>query len=208
MSVAQADLKKTTRQKLRRRRRALTRWQQKQAGLNLARQLKKHSVFLRSKSIAFYLPADGEINPLPIIDTALGMGKKCYLPVISPLHFKPNLLFAEYTKTTVLHKNRYGIGEPSLKAKILPAWALNLVLMPLVGFDRSGNRLGMGGGFYDRCFAFTVNQQTGKKKSKPSAVRLVGLAHKCQEENCLTCEDWDIPLHYIATDNEVIAIKP
>jgi 5-formyltetrahydrofolate cyclo-ligase len=72
--------------------------------------------------------------------------------------------------------------------------------MPLVGFDRLGNRMGMGGGYYDRTLAFMSEHHSGKPK-------LVGLAHSSQEVELISQQSWDIPLHVIATDREIICVK-
>ncbi len=187
------------RKQLRARRNALSPFEQSKASQALLKRLRSHPVFLRSKRIAFYLAADGEISPHALLIAAEKMGKECYLPVLNPFKHN-NLWFVRYRSGDELLLNYFNILEPPCEKSRLPAWALDLVLMPLVGFDRRGNRLGMGGGFYDRTFAF--KQRTDKKKSK--SVVLIGLAHKCQEEAFLACEAWDIPLDYIATDQEVI----
>jgi 5-formyltetrahydrofolate cyclo-ligase len=85
----------------------------------------------------------------------------------------------------------------------MSAQLLDVVLMPLVGFDRTGARLGMGGGFYDATFAFKQKLSTGSKTStgKPA---LIGLAHACQQVESLATDTWDIPLFAIATDKEII----
>lgn len=80
---------------------------------------------------------------------------------------------------------------------IAAPWTLDAIFMPLVGFDREGHRLGMGGGFYDRTLAFT--------RHWPRAVpKLVGLGHHSQEVARLPVQPWDVSLHAIATDREVI----
>ena len=109
--------------------------------------------------------------------------------------------FARYSQHSQLITNRFGILEPCIKgAVIAPAWSLDLILMPLVGFDRQGNRLGMGGGFYDRTLAFTARGQ------RP-APQLVGLAYSFQEVAPISPRKWDIPLNRIMTENETINCK-
>ncbi len=81
-----------------------------------------------------------------------------------------------------------------------PTWTLDIILLPLVGFDRYGNRLGMGGGFYDRTLA-RLNHCDMKRPL------LIGLAHHCQEVEQLQTQSWDIPLDIIATDKELIRIN-
>jgi len=193
------------RRELRARRNSLSPFQQKQASQKLCRVLKKQAAFLRSKHIAFYLAEDGEIDSYELLLQAHKMGKKCYLPVLNPFNTK-SLWFARYEPGDQLLLNHFSIAEPPAEKACFPAWALDLVLMPLVGFDRKGSRLGMGGGFYDRTFSF-LNDYREKKMSKPGSPTLMGLAHNCQEEAFLTCEEWDIPLHYVATDLELIKVN-
>src|SRR5690606_6424039 len=164
------------RHQMRKRRLALSVERQRRAALDLARLIVRLPVFMRSRHIALYLPNDGEIDPHLIAERAWRMGKRCYLPVLHPLR-AGQLVFVRYHPDTRLYPNRFGIPEPDIRHHPwLPAQYLDLVLMPLVAFDRLGGRLGMGGGFYDRSFAF--KQQAWSSGRKP---HLVGLAHSCQE---------------------------
>tara|TARA_R110002167_G_scaffold2178_11_gene11132 strand:- start:20442 stop:21080 length:639 start_codon:yes stop_codon:yes gene_type:complete len=191
------------RQSLRRQRRALSPQQQRQAAIKLARVLKHQALFIRAKRIGFYLPSDGEISPLPLIKQALAMGKKCFLPVLHPVRHN-RLWFARYRPETRLIKNCYGISEPNirLEPRALPQ-ALDLVLLPLVGFDSMGGRLGMGGGYYDRTFAF--KRRTERKDNRPprKSPALIGLAHELQQQPKLELADWDIPLAAVATEHQL-----
>lgn len=128
---------------------------------------------------------------------ALAAGKRCYLPVLHPLNHQ-RLYFAIHHLRSPLKKNRFGIAEPLLHARALvPVWSLNLLLLPLVAFDRQGTRLGMGGGFYDRTLSF--------KRNHPSwGPKLLGLAHSFQEIQNIPRRSWDIPLDGIVTDREFI----
>lgn len=192
-----AQAKTSLRQELRARRRALNPTQQHQASLLLLRQLMHVPQFMRARNVALYFANDGEIDPEPIIRQLWKMDKHSYLPVLRPGKSR-ELWFVEYTQGALLTKNRFGIPEPDFRTQHkIPAQFLDVVLMPLVGFDRSGARLGMGGGFYDTTFAF-------KQKKKPGKPVLIGLAHACQEVESLTTESWDIPLFAIATDKEIV----
>ena len=185
------------RRQLRARRQALSPTQQHQASLGLLRQLMKQPLFMRSYHVALYIAADGEIDPAPVAQQLWKMNKTCYLPVLRPDKAK-QMWFVRYDPSTPLNPNSYGIAEPDpFHNHRLPANLLDMVLLPLVGFDRSGARLGMGAGFYDYTFAF--KQQ--KSKGKPY---LIGLAHACQEVDQLETASWDVPLHGIATDRELI----
>lgn len=192
-----SDHKQQLRHELRARRRALSPAQQQQSSLLLLRQLMKLPQFMRARHIALYIANDGEIDPAPVAQQLWKMDKHTYLPVLRPGKTK-EMWFVEFTKDTMLAPNRYGIAEPDHRQEHrLPANLLDVVLMPLVGFDRSGARLGMGGGFYDASFAFKHKKSAGKPY-------LVGLAHNCQEVTALATEQWDIPLFAIATDTEII----
>ena len=126
------------------------------------------------------------------------MKRKTYLPVLRP-DKQGELWFVEFTADTPMKLNQYGIPEPDFrKNHRLPAARLDMALMPFVGFDRSGARLGMGGGFYDRTFAF-------KQQSPKGRPYLVVLAHACQEVESLNSANWDIPLFGVATEQEFIA---
>jgi len=183
---------------MRLRRRALTPREQRQAAERLARHLTTLPDFVRSRHIALYWPNDGEVDPRPLAQRAWQAGKECYLPVLHP--FEGRLLwFARWRPDTPLHPNRFGIPEPDPMGE--PRWRapyLNLVLLPLVAFDRAGGRLGMGGGFYDRTFAF---KNGGPGTIGPS---LVGLAHACQEVPQLVRDSWDIPLNAVVTDRGLV----
>ena len=189
--------RKQLREELRARRHTLTPMQQQQAALGVLRQLMKLPVFMRSHHVALYIAADGEIDPSPITRQLWKMNKHCYLPVLHPI--KTRLLwFVRYTADTPLKPNRFGIPEPDpFQNHQLPANLLDTALLPLVGFDRSGARLGMGAGFYDCTFAFKQQKQQGRPY-------LIGLAHACQEVEKLASASWDIPLHGIASDKEMI----
>lgn len=195
--------KKQLRSELRARRRALNPTQQMQASIFLLRQLLKLPQFMRARNVALYIANDGEINPEPIAQQLWKMEKHCFLPVLRPDKRK-DLWFVEYTPDALLTKNRFGIPEPDFRSQHrMSAQRLDVVLMPLVGFDRTGARLGMGGGFYDATFAFKQKRFAGYQTSTGKPV-LIGLAHACQQVESLTTDSWDIPLFAIATDKEII----
>ena len=185
--------KKKQRAKIRSKRVSLSKHEKKVAGQQLYKQIVASPEFLRSQHIAFYLANDGEIDPTLIIQKAWSMGKACYLPVLNPLSYS-SLSFVKYTADTYWRKNRFNIPEPDLiRQHIRQPWALDLVFTPLVGFDNKGHRLGMGGGFYDRTFAF-------KLMSKCRKPLLVGLAYDFQKLDTLQTDAWDIRLEKVATE--------
>ncbi len=190
-----AHNKRELRRQMRQQRRALDPLAQRRAAEGLRRSLGRSMLFRRARHIAFYLARDGEIDPAPLLALAARLGKHCYLPVVAG----QRMWFAGYQPGDRLHPNRFGIPEPRLlRGGHFPANRLDLVLTPLVAFDRQGGRLGMGGGFYDRSFAF--------KRRQPGRPALVGLAHQFQEVARLPVEPWDIPLAAIATDVGLIKL--
>lgn len=194
------DQRKALRRELRLRRRALTPSAQHQAAKALCRHLRGLPEVRRARRVALYLPNDGEIDVTPLLAWLRRRGAKAYLPVLRPLSDN-RLWFVHYHDATPMVANRFGIQEPHTRhgahhARRVPPWALDLVLLPLVGFDGQGNRMGMGGGFYDRSFAFSRNGGP-----RP---RLIGVAHDCQRVECLPTASWDIPLDTIVSDARII----
>ncbi len=181
------------RKKIRQQRNSLTSEQRLQASISISENIVSSPLFMRAKHIAVYLSHDGEIDISSIFQTAWQRGKHCYLPVLRP-HGK-KLSFAPYTPESIMRNNRYGIAEPVVsKRALLTPQQLNLVLAPLVAFDKNGNRIGMGGGYYDRSFAFLRRQQHYKQ------VKLCGTGFSFQQIEDIEKQDWDVPLCGAFTD--------
>ncbi len=184
------------RKKIRQQRRDLTPEQRWQKSELLAYNIAKSHVFHNSRRIACYMAMDGEIDLMPIMEIAWAMGKEVYLPVLSTPNNK--LWFAKFHVNDKVVPNKYGILEPVMtKRKRISTRAIDLVITPLVAVDAQGNRVGMGGGYYDKSFAFLRNRQ---KWFKP---RLMGAAYDFQCVDKLTPQAWDIPLHSIATESSL-----
>lgn len=182
------------RRMLRKARRALTPSEQRQAALGLYRQLAQHPLFRRAKHISLYLPTDGEIDPRLLLRAAQRRGKATYLPVLSAWP-RTKMVFQRVRPGDKLSPNRFGILEPRVNVhQQRKVWALDLVLLPLVGFDSEGGRLGMGGGFYDRSLAYLARRKSWRKPT------LLGLAHECQQVDRLAQASWDVPLAGTVTD--------
>ncbi|MEB0146972.1 5-formyltetrahydrofolate cyclo-ligase [Pseudomonas sp. CCC2.2] len=182
------------RTQLRKARRALNPSQQRQAALGLYRQLAQHPLFRRARHIALYLPNDGEIDPRLILRAAQLRGKKTYLPVLSAWP-RTKMVFQQVRHGEKFRPNRFRIPEPHINAaKQRTIWALDLIFLPLVGFDDVGGRLGMGGGFYDRSLAYQARRKAWQKPV------LLGLAHECQKVERLAQASWDVPLQGTVTD--------
>lgn len=185
------------RRRLRACRRALPPRVRRAHSRQLARRLGRHPLFLRSHSVAAYWSADGEIDPTPLLKLAHARHKRRFLPVLRP-HPRNKLWFIEYREGEPLARNRFGIPEPALRhRRIALPWALDLMLLPLVGFDARCRRLGMGGGFYDRTLAYLRQRRHWRRP------RLVGLAHECQRVERLDSQPWDVPLDMIVTEQRI-----
>ncbi len=174
------------RKKLRLRRQALSPSTQLAAAEAVTRYITQLPGWSTARHIALYLANDGEIDTTPLTTMCRNTGKQLFLPVID----KQNLLgFAEWADGSKLISNRYGIPEPSSDVPRFAASRMDIIMLPLVAWDRQGRRLGMGGGFYDRALAGA------------EGALLVGLAHALQEVPQTPHDDWDIPLDFVVTDS-------
>ncbi len=187
MKSIQQTLRNQLRQQIRKTRANLTALQQQQAEDSITQQALALIEAQNAQHIALYVSFDGEISTEKLIKTLWAQDKHVYLPVLHP--FNPNhLLFLRYLPDTPMLKNKFGIWEPKLNVQnVLPLDELDILFTPLVAFDKQGNRLGMGGGFYDRTLQNWQN----------SSFIPVGLAHQCQQVEQLPTEAWDVPLHRI-----------
>lgn len=182
--------RRALRRRLREQRRALDRRSQHQAARALVRHLFRHRLWRQVHTLAAFCAADGEPDLWPLMHAAHRAGRRVHLPVIAapaaPMGFR------EWRPGRRLTPNRLGIPEPVDGTTRHPR-RMDLVLTPLVGFDAAGNRLGMGGGFYDRTFAFL------HRRRRWHHPRLVGVAHDFQQVDTLAAEPWDVPLWGILT---------
>ncbi|WPO99756.1 5-formyltetrahydrofolate cyclo-ligase [Pseudomonas sp. HR96] len=194
MSQPDQPTRQQLRRQLRKARRALTPAEQRAAARGLYRQLAQHPLFRRARHVSLYLPNDGEIDPGLLLAEAQRRGKRTYLPVLSAWP-RTRMVFQRILPGERFKANRFGIPEPVVRrARQRAIWALDLVLMPLVGFDDAGGRLGMGGGFYDRSLAYRARRHAWQKPL------LLGLAHECQKVERLAQASWDIPLQGTVSD--------
>ena len=179
--------KQALRTQLRQKRRNLDAATHQHLSIQIANELIRTPYFEQSKNIACYLANDGEVDTRRIIDTIWQQRKNCFLPIINN-HTK-TLTFALHTTHSPLCENLYGILEPS-DTTTVTIEQLDLIITPLVGFDDHNNRLGMGGGFYDRTLATC-------QIKKPL---LVGLAFSFQRIDQLPHENHDMKLDVIISN--------
>lgn len=154
-------------------------------GQHFYRLVKAHCV----KSIACFWPFDGEPDITPVYQRLMSEGCKLALPVIS----KENghtMSFHSWTEGAKLGKNRYGIPEPGETSPISIS-KLDMLLMPLVGYDHFGNRIGMGAGYYDRCLEPLRDLATPLR---------IGIAYTIQKTGPIIADPWDISLHGIVNE--------
>ena len=140
--------------------------------------------------IGCYLPTDEEVDTWPIIARAWTMGKQVSAPVLGR---SGSMRFRNLNADSSLSLNQFGLMEPQTGEFIDPH-QLDVVITPLLAFDSSGNRIGMGGGYFDRCFSFL------KGRNHWLHPKLVGLAFDCQRIDSITPNPWDIGLYRVITE--------
>ena len=183
----------SSRRALRKRRKSLSPAARRKAQQRIAKHLLRLPEFRLARHIAAYLPVDGEARTEDLFAWAWRMDKRVYLPIIRPGNI---LVFTPWKPKGALRRNRLRILEP-VNGHIRAPRRLDVVFLPLTGFDARGNRLGMGGSFYDRSFAFRLRQG---RRCPP---KLIGLAYECQRVEHLPAAPWDVPLDAVLTENGI-----
>ena len=190
---ATAQAKRELRAALRPQRLALAPAMRMAAAESIATTLLAHPLFPASGYIAGYWAMGGEV-PLHVLQMRLGAARIWCLPCIQD---DGSLRFAPWVPGDELVSNRFGIPEPTLSStSSLPAGEMAAVLLPLLAFTRAGQRLGMGGGYYDRSFGFRIGQ--------PAPPLLVGVGYAFQELDALPADPWDVALDAVVTERELI----
>ena len=154
----------------------------------LSKEIVKHIIqsklYQQAQRVALYLPFNGEVDLTALLSIEQ---KQHYLPSIKGNEMQ----FQAHSSTTVLEKHRYGISQPPF-IDSLQRPELDLCLMPLVGFDMNGNRMGMGGGFYDRYF-----QHDAPKNNR---TQLAGIGYQFQQQQKLPTQSWDVRINHLFTE--------
>lgn len=188
------------RQQIRRLRAGLSVRERLAAAEQAARRIAGQRQFRHARRIAGYFGSKGELDPMPLLERAFDLHKECYLPVLHPFR-AGRLWFCRWEPGDRLVPNRFGIPEPVVRGnKMIAARALDLIIVPLVAFDSSCNRLGMGGGYYDRSLAFVHRLQHARRPF------LLGFAHELQRVDQLPTYPWDIRLDAVATQRRLYCI--
>jgi 5-formyltetrahydrofolate cyclo-ligase len=176
------------RREIRAARRGLTPAERAAADISIRATIRRLPVFRAARRVALFFAFDGEPDLSPLLD--LGQRKEFFAPVIT----RRDMHFAAIAAGTALTPNVYGIPEPAQPELIDPR-ALDLVLTPLVAFDRHGNRVGVGAGYYDRCFQFLLGRRVWRKP------KLVGCCYALQRIDSIEPDPWDVPLWGGVTEN-------
>jgi len=161
----------------------------KKASSDISQKIITSEYFKDADNIGCYLSTEYEVSTDIIISSAHQKNKNLYVPKIKQGHAMD---FVKITLTSDIVKNKYGIHEP-LSEDIIAADKLDIVVVPIVAFDRKKNRIGMGGGFYDRKFKYLKN-------SKNNFQLLIGVAFECQKVEKIKPESWDVKLSAVITE--------
>jgi 5-formyltetrahydrofolate cyclo-ligase len=194
MSPPPADPKAAVRKLLRARRRALTPAERAEKSRAAARAVAGLAPFAHGKRVALFLSFDGETDTKPLIAAARRRGVILYTPVVADRR-RGIIRFHRLGEDT--RAGTYGIQVPRRKTAPLPARWFDLIVVPLVGIDAAGRRLGMGGGYYDRALAFRRPRTTWK------GPRLVGYAFDCQRADVVHPQTWDLRMDALATESGI-----
>ena len=187
------------RRTLRKTRNAIPVAERSRAAAQLAQLALREKLLSRRQRIGFYLAFEGEMDLLPLINAALWRNKTSYLPVV-PRRFQRQLKFSKLTVQPTWYLNRFGIHEHWSPTQVR-ARQLDLLFVPLVGFDEHGYRLGMGGGFYDASLAYLKRRSSWRKPY------LVGVGYECQKMDKVPHDPWDMPLDAVITEQRLYRFK-
>jgi 5-formyltetrahydrofolate cyclo-ligase len=156
-----------------------------------ARWIKRLPMFAAGKRIALYLPFDRETDTAELHAAARRRGVRVFVPVVSD---RRNSRLRFYPLQGKTRPGAYGISVPSARGTPVAARWLDLIVVPLVGVDADGRRLGMGAGYYDRVLAFR------RRRRAWAGPYLVGFAFECQRTHAKFAEPWDLRLNSLATE--------
>ena len=140
-----------------------------------------------SDKIGIYYPIGSEVSTIRLIEN---LRKKKYIISLPVLEKNFVMSFYEWSNKSPLKINNYGIPEPVKLKKIIPS----ILIIPIVAFDTKLNRLGYGGGFYDRFI---------NKTEKTKKILKIGLALSCQKINKVPINKYDKKMNYIFTEMKV-----
>lgn len=182
------------RRALRAQRRAIASTARRRAAHALLRFARRARLFAPGRRIGFYMPAKGEIDCLPMLTFARTQGATVHLPVV-PAGRLRKLRFTAVGDSAYWRSNRFGIAEYGHHLPRKRALEMDVLFLPLLGFDAYGHRLGMGGGFYDATLAHLARPRVWRRP------RLIGLAFAVQACERLPADPWDVRLDAVLTEH-------
>ena len=185
---------------LRARRRAVPAHERISASRQFARILRRSHLLRPGLRIALYIAHGHEADPQLIARLARRNRCQLYLPSIVD-YTRRRMEFRSYASDAQLRPNRYGIPEPQRTAPRIAVRHLDLILVPFVGIDAHGTRLGSGAGFYDRCLQ---HLRAGRRWRRP---KLIGLGYEIQRVTRLAAGAWDVPLDALLTEKDLYLFK-
>jgi 5-formyltetrahydrofolate cyclo-ligase len=158
--------------------------------------------FQQAKNVAGFLAFDGEADPLELMTHACNQQKRAYVPVIvakgQPLRFAP------WHPSIAMKRNYFGIEEPDVpQTEWINAEQLDFVICPLVAFDQSCSRIGVGAGYYDRSFAFLNDPMSDQRRGLDRSTVLAGFAFEMQRLTQIEPQPWDVPLDWVVTEKQI-----
>ena len=161
------------------------------ASAKIVQQFQSLDVFQSSETVAVYKAIGGEVNLEPMFEICWALNKRTVIPVFNITDRVYEM--AEISSATAFVTGNYGIQEP-VNPKILDIRAIDLIAVPGVGFDRSGNRLGRGGGYYDRML-------------EPFSGSAVGICFDFQVLDKIPIDIHDRPVSFIVTETKSIKVS-
>ena len=193
-----ADADRAARRRLRALRRSMPRAERAAAARAIAARLRRLGCARPGLRVAAYLAMPGEASLADFLAAASATGTRLWVPRIASRR-RRTLEFVELAPGASLRRGAYGIAEPAGCGRPVRIGNLDVVLVPLVAFDRAGHRLGMGAGYYDRALAARRDRDRAYRRPK-----LVGIAYACQEVDSIEPRPWDVALDAVVTERELI----
>ncbi len=171
-------------------RRHMTPMQRAVASETITRRFLRSREFFAASTVACFFPMADEVDTRVVFERCWRKAKRVFAPVLTRKH---GMFFREVLRETTLEKNEYGIWEP-VDGATIDKRLLDIVVTPLVAADENGNRIGMGGGYFDRCFSYLRYRHVWRQP------KLVALAFDCQKVEKITPNPWDIPLYRVYSE--------
>jgi 5-formyltetrahydrofolate cyclo-ligase len=191
------------RKQLRAGRRAIPDAERRSYDRSIRASLRRLGVWRRGRRVAAFLGMPGEVDLRPCFGQAWQRGVRLYVPHIVSRR-NGTMVFVPLEPGAALRGNMFGIAEPLHGSRgRIPLRHLDSILVPLVGFDAQGHRLGMGAGFYDRALRPRLDRTQSFRRP-----RLIGIAYSIQQVERLEPASWDVALDLVVTERGILHFPP